>query len=109
MHRRDQRVAVYVAENHATVELKGPNHPHARILQQSYTEAIVRKQGFPTAIWPKCRSILASGGVTPPPKQHSILGADMFADVVEVFPSTSPTRVITDATLTHLDELPRLM
>ena len=39
---------------------------------------------------------------------HSILGADMFADVVEVCPGTSPTRVMTDATLTHFRELPRL-
>ena len=32
----------------------------------------------------------------------------MFADVVEVCPGTSPTRVMTDATLTHFRELPRL-
>lgn len=39
---------------------------------------------------------------------HSILGADMFADVVSVSPGPSPTLIMTDATLTHLDQLPRL-
>lgn len=39
---------------------------------------------------------------------HSILGVDMFADVVELTPGPSPTRVMTDATLTHLEQLPRL-
>ena len=39
---------------------------------------------------------------------HSILGADMFADVVKVHTGTSPTLVMTDATLTHLEQLPRL-
>jgi hypothetical protein len=39
---------------------------------------------------------------------HSLLGADMFADVVEVGPGPSPSRVMTDATLAHLEQLPRL-
>lgn len=41
---------------------------------------------------------------------HSILGADMFADVVRVHTGPSPTSLMTmtDATLTHLEQLPRL-
>lgn len=39
---------------------------------------------------------------------HSILGADMFTDVVKVHTGPSPTLVMTDATLAHFEQLPQL-
>ena len=39
---------------------------------------------------------------------HSMLRTDMFADVVKVHTGPSPTLIMTDATLAHFEQLPRL-